>query len=85
MSDLHQELQSFEESFHYLFGRPPGRRESAVEAVPAAGGVAELLGLPAGRPVLLRQLVMHDDEGSVREVSFTHFRGDRIALSSSGS
>jgi GntR family transcriptional regulator len=81
MQELHADLQSFADSFRHLFGRPSGRWECAVEAVPAAGHTAELLGLAPGRPVLLRELVMHDDLGAVREVSFTHFRGDRVALS----
>lgn len=82
VSSLDADLRSFAESFRYLFGRAPGRRRAAVEAVPATSDTAGLLELPVGRPILLRQLVMHDDEGAVREVSFTHFRGDRVALAS---
>lgn len=80
MAELHADLQSFTTSFTHLFGRPPGRWECAVEAVPATAPFADLLGIPAGRPLLLRELVMRDDEGAVREFSFTHLRGDRVAL-----
>jgi GntR family transcriptional regulator len=81
MAELHADLKSFDESFAHLFGRAPGRWDCAVEAVPADDPTAGLLGVPAGRPLLLRELVMRDDLGAVREVSYTHFRGDRVALS----
>ncbi|MFR9803097.1 GntR family transcriptional regulator [Pseudonocardia sp. RS010] len=81
MAELHADLRSFTDSFRYLFGRPPGRWECAVEAIPAVTRLAGLLELAAGRPVLLRELVMYDDLGAVREFSYTHLRGDRAALS----
>jgi GntR family transcriptional regulator len=81
MAELHAELRSFAESFAYLFGAPAGRWECAVEAVPAEDTTAGLLDVAVGRPVLLRELVMRDALGAVCEVSYTHFRGDRVALS----
>jgi GntR family transcriptional regulator len=81
IAELDADMRSFAESFTHLFGRPPGRWDCAVEAVPADDTTAELLGMPVGRPVLLRELVVRDDLGAVREVSYTHFRGDRVALS----
>lgn len=78
------ETVSSEKTFLALSGRAIGRGEAAVEAVPAQGEVARLLDLPPGRAVLLRELVTRDDTNVVREISHTHFRGDRVALASSG-
>jgi len=84
LSEADDDPSSAEHIVRNLFGAGPHTRRAAVEAVPATDETARLLGLPPGRPVLLRQLVMEDEHGAVREVSFTHFRGDRVALATGG-
>jgi GntR family transcriptional regulator len=69
-------------AFERIFGAPFGSSESVVEAVPCEERTAELLGLAKGSPVLLREVLVRDVDGRPRDVSYTHFRGDRVALSS---
>jgi len=63
-------------------GNPPRRSVAVVAAIGARDEVAWRLRLVPGRPVLFRELVITDDEGVVREISHTYFRGDRVALAS---
>lgn len=77
-------LSSIEETFEFLFGEPLGRGSAAMEAVPCEPVTAALLGIEPGWPMLLRELILCDSLGRPREYSFTHFRGDRVALTSNG-
>lgn len=73
-----------EETFEIVFGVPFGRASASIEAVPCDPEVAELMGLEPGWPMLVREMVLRDRDGQAREYSYTHFRGDRVALSARG-
>ncbi|GAA1391311.1 hypothetical protein GCM10009613_33540 [Pseudonocardia kongjuensis] len=65
---------------------PPGAEHvaagpTAIPAVPAPPAVARALRVPPGAPLLLRALALRTPDGRVTEMSYTHFRGDRVALS----
>jgi GntR family transcriptional regulator len=67
-------------SFVRRFGREVGSVESSIEAVicePRTGG---LLQLPDRSAVLLRETIIRDCDGRARELSYTHYRADRVAL-----
>ncbi|WP_380172777.1 GntR family transcriptional regulator [Kineococcus sp. DHX-1] len=66
--------------FRSLFDVPYGSSSSVVEAISCQERAAELLGVPVGSPVLLRELMTRTTDGTPREMSFTHFRGDRVAV-----
>ncbi|ROQ39707.1 UTRA domain-containing protein [Frondihabitans sp. PhB188] len=66
--------------FRRLFGRELARTESSVEAVRSDARTALSLRVPVGSPMILREMVLTADDGVVRELSFTHFRADRVAL-----
>ncbi|CAO5246591.1 GntR family transcriptional regulator [Frankia sp. AgKG'84/4] len=68
--------------FRRLFGAPLGTAETVVEAVPCEERTARLLGVEKGSPALLREVLVRDRSGHPREVSYTYYRGDRVALSS---
>jgi GntR family transcriptional regulator len=68
-------------AFERLHGVPFGGTHAVVEAVGCRDRTADLLAVPSGSPILLQDLAVYDDAGLVREISFGHFRGDRIALS----
>ncbi|PRY11186.1 GntR family transcriptional regulator [Kineococcus rhizosphaerae] len=68
------------EVFESLFDVPYGSSSSVVEAVSCEERAAGLLGIPEGSPVLLRELMTRQTDGTPRELSFTHFRGDRVAI-----
>lgn len=63
-----------------IFGRPFGASTSSVEAISCQERAAALLHVPVGSPVLLRELLTRDSDGVPTELSFTHFRGDRVAI-----
>lgn len=54
--------------------------ESLVEAVSADPLTAELLGVPHGAPLLVREVLLTDADGLPRDLSYTHYRGDRICF-----
>lgn len=66
--------------FQSLFDVPYGSSSSVVEAISCQERAAELIGVPVGSPVLLRELMTRTVDGTPREMSFTHFRGDRVAI-----
>jgi GntR family transcriptional regulator len=82
IEDIDRNLAPFEECFRAVFGAPFGSSRSAVEAVACPRRISHMLKVEEGSAVLLRELTLYDKAGAVREVSYTHFRGDRVALSS---
>jgi GntR family transcriptional regulator len=68
------------QAFENVCGTPYGSSSSVVEAVSCQDRVAELLQIPVGAPVLLKELMTRQLDGTPREMSFTHFRGDRVAI-----
>ncbi|MBO3089604.1 GntR family transcriptional regulator [Cellulomonas dongxiuzhuiae] len=79
---LHEQLLCFAASFRSIFGCPAGEWKASVEAVAADAVLAAHLTVPERSPVLLRELVLRDSAGRVRDLSFTHFRGDMVAIGS---
>lgn len=75
-----QEVGTMADLFRRLFGRELARTESSVEAVRSDARTALSLRVPVGSPMILREMVLTADDGVVRELSFTHFRADRVAL-----
>ncbi|MBM9469454.1 GntR family transcriptional regulator [Nakamurella leprariae] len=69
-------------AFCAVHGVPLGEQRSLLSVGLASGAAAELLGVPAGTVVLARQLRLRDAAGTVREVTSTLFRADRVSLSS---
>jgi GntR family transcriptional regulator len=68
------------EFFQKIYGVPAGRSEFTIEAVPSLPGDRDILGLAPGAPLLLRTVRSLDACGRPRWLSFTHLRGDRVAL-----
>jgi GntR family transcriptional regulator len=69
-----------DEAFDFAFGRPLGRVTTTVEAQTCDAKTARLLKIPEGSAVLVSQQLMVDDTGVPRELAFTHFRADRMAI-----
>lgn len=69
-------------AFARLFGRALADTEVDIEAIPSDPSTAALLGIEPGAPLLLREMSQRDVDGVVRQVTFTQFRGDRVALTS---
>ena len=58
-----------------------GDCSTTIEAIPCGAAASETLAVEAGSPILLQELLLRDRGGTAREVSYTHFRGDCVALS----
>ncbi|GGG21245.1 hypothetical protein GCM10007304_38860 [Rhodococcoides trifolii] len=63
-----------------LFGSAYGGSDYVVEAISCQERAAELLDMPVGAPVLLRELITRNSAGAPSELSYTHFRADRVAI-----
>lgn len=72
------------DSFTTLFGLAPGPAEASVTALPAGRSVARHLGVERGTPVLVREMVLRDELGRLRDLSTTYCRGDAVSMTSGG-
>ncbi|MCF7550453.1 UTRA domain-containing protein [Pseudonocardia sp. WMMC193] len=77
-------IPTLPEVFESLYGVPFGGHETVVEAVPCEPHTARLLGVPEGDPILLREMLTRDANGTPWELSYTHYRGDIHTLVSEG-
>jgi GntR family transcriptional regulator len=69
-----------EAAYGYLRGRNLGMLESSTESVAGDPRTSRLLDLPDESPLLLRETFARDADGRPFEVSFTWYRGDRVAV-----
>ena len=68
------------ESFRLHFGVDLLSNDVSIEAVRSDRRTATAMRVPVGTPMILRQMLLTDENGWVRELSFTHFRADRVTL-----
>jgi GntR family transcriptional regulator len=66
-----------------LFDIGVARVDLTVEAVPCDARTARLLQIAPGAPILVRERMLYDPSERPLELSFTHLRGDRAALTTS--
>jgi DNA-binding GntR family transcriptional regulator len=71
-------------AFEQVFGVPIGAASAAIEAVAAGPGAAAQLGVAEGAPLLMQELLLCDQSGVPRELSYTHFRGGKVSLAVQG-
>lgn len=67
-------------AFEMSFGVAMAPVESLVEAVAADPMTADLLDVPAGSPLLVRESLISGVDGVPREVCYMHYRGDRFCF-----
>jgi GntR family transcriptional regulator len=70
-------------AFAQFFGVPVGKVEATVEAIPGDPETCQILGMLPGSPVLFRESVHFDTSRTPRMLVHTHYRGDRVAISTS--
>jgi GntR family transcriptional regulator len=79
--DSNGKVADLASAFQQGYGVAMGPVESLVEAVGADAMTAELLGVPHGAPLLVREVLLTGADGLPRDLSFTHYRGDRVCFS----
>jgi len=80
IQQLDLDPQPVQEAFRRLFGVAPGEAESSLTAVPAGRSAAAHLGVERGSPIVLREMVLRDVDGRLRDLSTTYYRGDSLSL-----
>jgi GntR family transcriptional regulator len=67
-------------AFEKVFGIEFGNAEYSIEAVPAGANISRLLEIEPGAPVLIQERLLRDRLGVPQELSYTHYRADRVSL-----
>lgn len=75
-----QRCPSLAEAFALVYGVPLGKVDTVIDAVACDVDTARLLDLREGSPVLMREQVLCDVEGTVQEYTFSHYRADRVSF-----
>jgi GntR family transcriptional regulator len=75
------EIVPFAEAFKRVFGLPLGDSQAAIGAVLTGPSTSRLLGVAEGTPVIVEEMLLSDINGMPRELSYTHYRADRVSLS----
>jgi DNA-binding GntR family transcriptional regulator len=71
----------YPEAFQQLYGAGFGSSHSTLEAISCEPRTAEILAIEVGAPILLNEVVVRDIDGVARELSYTYYRSDRVAVS----
>jgi GntR family transcriptional regulator len=75
------DIVPFAIAFERVFGVPIGQQEAAIGAVLSGPSTSRLLNVAEGTPVLVEEMLLRDNAGRPRELSYTHHRADRVSLS----
>ncbi|MFT4011354.1 MAG: UTRA domain-containing protein [Nocardioidaceae bacterium] len=75
-----QHVPPVREVFELLFDTSYGGGTAVIESVRCDPHTAQHLGVPPGSPILLREMRLHDAEGHVINVMWTHYRPDRVEI-----
>ncbi len=78
--NLYRAPHDLDSSMMLLYGKKFGHAQTTIEAVGCDARTARLLHVAEGAPMLFRDRVLFDEDGTPRDLSYTHLRGDRAAL-----
>jgi GntR family transcriptional regulator len=78
--ELYRSPQDLDSSMLLLYGKHFGHARTSIEATACDARTARLLGVAEGAPILFRDRVLYDEDGQPRDLSYSHLRGDRTAL-----
>ena len=67
-------------AFEHIYGTPLGWVETTIEARPCEPRTMRLLGLDERLPMLVKEHVMFDADGVPRDLSYSHYRADRVSF-----
>jgi len=75
-----QSCPSLADAFFLVYGVPLGDVQTVIDAVACDAETAALLRVREGSPVLMREQILRDAEGTVQEYTFSHYRADRVSF-----
>ncbi|MBS9373051.1 GntR family transcriptional regulator [Rhodococcus sp. B50] len=75
-----QRCPSLADAFALVYGVPLGKVDTVIDAVACDTDTARVLGLREGSPVLMREQLLRDVEGTVQEYTFSYYRADRVSF-----
>jgi GntR family transcriptional regulator len=67
-------------AFEHIYGTPLGWVETTIEARPCEPRTMRLLGLDERLPMLVKEHVMYDTQGVPRDLTYAHYRADRVSF-----
>jgi len=70
-------------AFELVYGAPLGRVEMTIEAMPCEPRTMRMLGLQEPVSMLVKEHVLYDVDGVPHDVSYSHYRADRVSFSMS--
>ena len=72
-------------AFEYIYGAPLGRVDTTIEALPCEPRTMRLLGLKKPVTMLVKEHILYDVHGIPHDVSYCHYRADRVSFNISSS
>lgn len=75
-----EECPDIATAFEFIYRVPLGRVEITIEAVPCEPRTMRLLGLREPVTMLVKEHLMYDVHGMPHDVSYSHYRADRVSF-----
>lgn len=69
-------------AFEFVYGSPLAGVRTVVSAAEATPATAAALGIAPGSPILTREQMLIDRDGVTQELTFSHYRADRVTYTS---
>ena len=67
-------------AFEHIYGAPLGRIDTTIEALPCEPRTMRMLGLDNPVTMLVKEHIMYDVHDVPHDVSYCHYRADRVAF-----
>lgn len=74
------QLPPFQDVFTQVYGERFGRSEVTLIAATSDEHIADLMGIPTGTPMMVRERLSFSDTGRLTILCVTHFRSDRVVF-----
>jgi len=78
--DRWEKLPGISTTFELIYGVPLGHISTTVEALPCEARTMRLLGLTEPLPMLVKEHIFYDQDGTPRDLSYSHYRADRVSF-----
>lgn len=75
-------IDNIARTFEVVYGRKFGSMSTWIDAVGADKSIARLLNIAPGSIMLVRDQVLADEEGTIHEFAYAHYRADLVSFHS---